>query len=245
MNKPIIHTYTDKSELTIEFCKYLNNKIQELSKTKNKIHIALSGGNTPKIIFELLAKEYATVIPWEKLHFYWGDDRCVPVEDSESNYGEAKRILFDHISIPQDNIHAINGENDPKIEAVNYSEVLKKNLPFENGLPCFDINILGIGDDGHTASIFPYNIELFKSFNVCEVAAHPVSGQKRITITGDTLNNAKNIVFLVAGKNKSEVFKHIYNKEKEAKNYPSNFIEAKNGILEYFMDKEAAQLVNL
>src|SRR5690606_20512735 len=121
---------------------------------------------------------------WTRVHLYWGDERCVPPNDNESNYKMTVDHLLSKIDVPEENVHRIYGENIPKEEAIRYSEVLKSRLPQFEGVPQFDLIILGMGDDGHTASIFPYNIHLWDSGNVCEVAVHPDSGQKRITITG-------------------------------------------------------------
>ena len=140
-----------------------------ISKTGN-INIAISGGNTPKLLFEVLAKDYKDKIDWSKINFYWADERCVSPDSNESNFGMTFNFLFNKINIPESNIHRIYGENDPASEAVRYSEELRKNIFLSNGFPKFDLILLGMGDDGHTASIFPDQMELLNSVDVCAVA---------------------------------------------------------------------------
>jgi len=204
------------------------------------IHVALSGGSTPKIWFEVLRKNYATLIAWENIHFYWGDERMVPSKDKESNYGEAKRILFDHISIPPANIHPILGENDTTQELERYSSILDLNLSQQKNLPVFDLMILGMGDDGHTASIFPDQMEILNSKNLVELAYHPVSRQKRISLTGSVINNSRQIIFLITGSEKAPVLAKILNKTGNYKDYPTAHIRPVSGKVEYYLDKEAA-----
>jgi len=206
-------------------------------------NIALSGGSTPKLLFNYLAEKYSESTVWQEVHFYWGDERCVPPDDEESNYKMTKDFLFDKIQIPAANIHRVFGENNPEREAVRYSSEIKENLPQSNGLPLFDLVILGMGDDGHAASIFPHQIELLESQNICEVAEHPVSGQKRITLTGKVINNAKEIVFLVTGENKKEKVSEIRNHNGKWKTYPASLINPIDGKLTWYLDKAAAELL--
>ncbi|WP_338038968.1 6-phosphogluconolactonase [Maribacter litopenaei] len=161
--------YKDKQEVAIAFSKYLADFIGE-SKT---VHIALLGGSTPKIVFDELATSFKDEIDWEKVHFYWGDERCVPPTDDESNYKMTVVHLLSKIDIPQRNIHRVKGEEDPEKEAKSYASLLEKKLPMVEGVPQFDLVILGMGDDGHTASIFPHEIHLWNSDANCEVALHP------------------------------------------------------------------------
>ncbi|MBK6537493.1 MAG: 6-phosphogluconolactonase [Ignavibacteria bacterium] len=214
----------------------------EFISANGNINIALSGGNTPKLLYSILAEEYIDKILWSKINFYWADERCVPPESSESNFGEADRILFSKINL-YENLHRIIGENDPSAEAERYSALLKQNLPFENDLPKFDLMLLGMGDDGHTASIFPDRMDLLKSEKYCETAVHPASNQKRITLTGKVINNSDRIYFLVTGKNKEHVVNIISERKEESLIYPAGNIKQKNGDVNWFLDNEAAGLI--
>ena len=226
-----------KLEVARSFAKYL----QGLTAKNSEVHIALSGGSTPKVVFDELAADFHDSIDWTRMHLYWGDERCVPPNDNESNYKMTVDHLLSKIDVPKENIHRIYGENIPKEEAIRYSEVLKSRLPLFDGTPQFDLIILGMGDDGHTASIFPYNIHLWDSGNVCEVAVHPDSGQKRITITGKVINNAKNVVFLVTGESKADKVREIVGKKGNFDTYPASLVAPKSGNLDWFLDGAAAR----
>ncbi len=208
-------------------------------------HCALSGGTTPKLLFDYLAKEYANSELWSKIYFYWGDERCVPPEDNESNYKMTKEHLLDKISTPAENIIRIHGENDPANEAERYANELMENAPTLKGLPVFDMIILGMGEDGHTASIFPHQMELMSSERLCEVATHPTSGQKRVTFTGHVINSAREVVFLVTGAGKRHKVKEIFEKKGDYGSYPAAHIFPTEGKLSWFMDKEAASLLKI
>lgn len=206
--------------------------------------IALSGGNTPKGFFKTLSENYADEIPWKRIHFWWGDERCVAPDDEQSNYKMTVDHLLANIDIPEQNIHRIKGEANPEEEAVRYSDELEKTLNSRGKDPVFDIIILGLGNDGHTASIFPDHLELFEHKQSCAVATHPLSGQKRITITGNVLNNANQIFFLVTGENKAMRVSEIMNDSEAAKLLPAYYISPVNGELIWFLDKPAASLIS-
>jgi 6-phosphogluconolactonase len=208
-----------------------------------KINIALSGGNTPKLMFEVLARDYKNKIDWLEVNLFWVDERCVPPNDKESNFGMTEKILLRNISIPEENVHRIFGNYEPEKEVYRYSQDLKKYLKLRNGFPEFDLILLGVGDDGHTASIFPNQMALLNSNDVCAVAIHPSTGQKRITLTGEAINNADRIYFLVMGKNKEEVIKKILEKKDDYLKYPAANIKPDEGEVEWYLDKEAAGLL--
>ena len=230
--------------LSKEFCSELVNHINSLLKTKTKINIALSGGNTPKLIFRVLATSYKEKLNWGKINLFWGDERCVPPDDKESNYRMTKKFLLDHVQVPSENIFRIKGEDDPDEEAKRYSDIIKNNLTNKNNLPQLDILLLGLGEDGHTASIFPNQMNLLESDNICEVAVHPESKQKRITLTGRVINNSKKIYFLVSGKSKSFVVGEIINKTGDYLQLPGEHISPFDGELTWFLDKGAASEIN-
>ena len=126
-------------------------------------NIAVSGGSTPALMFDLWANEYADITPWKRMKLYWVDERCVPPEDSDSNYGMMRSLLLGIVPIPYENVFRIRGEVKPAKEAVRYSELVSQQVPKKNGWPEFDIVLLGAGDDGHTSSIFPGQEALLSS----------------------------------------------------------------------------------
>lgn len=212
----------------------------KLISSNDSLHVALSGGSTPKIVFDELASRHLSKNEWQKVHLYWGDERCVPPDNAESNYRMTVDYLLSKIEIPEENIHRVRGENDPRQEAARYTEVLKEKLPIVNGLPRFDLIILGMGDDGHTASIFPYEIGLWNADQLCEVAKHPETGQKRITITGKIINHATTTAFLVTGESKAEKVGKIIDERGGFKSYPAHLVNPISGNLMWFLDEPAA-----
>lgn len=214
---------------------------RQVDATPDKFNIALSGGNTPGYVFKYLAEHSPETIKWNKINFFWGDERCVPQEDNESNYKMAYDSLLSAISVPEKNIFPIKGEDDPESEAKRYSEIIYKTLPQRNKLPKFDLILLGLGEDGHIASIFPDQLHLFDSNNICAVAIHPATKQKRITITGKVINNAGNIFFIVTGKAKSKIVDDILTKRNNTVKYPAGLINPVNGKLTWLIDTEAAK----
>jgi len=205
-------------------------------------HLAISGGKTPDLLFTVLAQKYAESSYWQHVHFWWVDERMVPPADPESNYGTANTLLFSKVNIPKENIHCIKGENNPEAEALSYSDQLRQNLILKNNWPIFDLILLGMGDDGHTASIFPDQMHLLQSNQICEVAVHPQSNQKRVTLTGPAINSAENIWFIVTGANKAEKLKAISLHNEEAKSLPAAHIRPINGQLHWYVDKDAVHL---
>jgi 6-phosphogluconolactonase len=223
----------------------LANEIFILTKSsvQERFNILLSGGNTPSALFRRITKKYADIIDWKRIHFWWGDERCVSPENENSNYKQANDFLLSQISIPSENIHRIKGENNPEEEAVRYAAEIKDNLNFRGENPVFDLVLLGLGEDGHTASIFPDELEMFEDERVCAVASHPLSGQKRITITGRVLNNANRVFFLVTGASKAQRISEIMNDDEAAKLLPAYYIYPTNGELIWFIDEAAAQKI--
>ncbi len=215
------HTFPNPPAVAEAFAAYLVEAIASVE----VFHLALSGGSTPKLLFDALAQQYAQSIDWSKVHLYWGDERCVPPTDGESNYGMTDDRLLQFIDIPTENVHRMRGEDPPMIEAQRYGQLLIDHLPLKGGLPIFDMIILGMGADGHTASIFPHQIDLLHHPRPCAVASHPETGQQRITLTGRIINAARSIHFLVPGANKKAVLKEIFNGQGKDRTYPAAWIE--------------------
>lgn len=203
------------------------------------VHISLSGGSTPKLLFKTLAQApYNTEIQWQNLHFWWGDDRMVLPTDPESNYGEVQKLLFDYIQIPTENIHRIRGEEPVETELKRFEQELSAVVPEQ----VFDWIILGMGTDGHTASLFPHQTN-FDDPNLAVIAKHPETGQIRISKTAKLIEQAKRVTYLVTGASKAEILKEIQTTLAENLPYPAAKIKAKNGVTEWYLDKDAAELL--
>lgn len=237
--KKNLHIFKSPEELADQFASLFMNWVETHS--GNEFHLAISGGKSPDLLFDILAAKYADSELWQKIHFWWVDERMVPPTHPESNFGVVQNLLFSKISIPEENIHRMKGENIPETEARSYADQIRAKLPIREGWPVFDLILLGMGDDGHTASIFPDQMELLSSNQICEVATHPLSGQKRITLTGRAINRAEKVCFLVTGANKAERIEEIWGKKENASLLPAAHILPVNGNLFWYVDEAAAQ----
>jgi 6-phosphogluconolactonase len=242
LNKTI-KIFQSPAELAEKLAEDIVSMINQSEKKKRSFTVALSGGSTPELLFSVLGNRFSESVSWEKVHFFWGDERCVSPQSMESNYGMTSRTLLNKIRIPLTNIHRIIGENVPSEEALRYSSEIGSFTEERAGLPSFDLVLLGLGDDGHTASIFPGYLELLTSDKICEVAVNPYSGQQRITITGRIINNAASVFFLVTGKKKAEIVENIFKKNSASTNYPASYIVPLYGSLRWYADKDAVSLL--
>lgn len=232
------YIYPDVDSLIAAFICEVERFLDEVKELERPAHLALSGGSTPLEIFSRLA-EVTEKNQWKEVRIYWVDERMVPPDDEQSNFGNAWRTLIAPLDLAREQVQRIRGEEDPDKEAKRYGALLKERLPLHNGVPVFDWIWLGMGEDGHTASIFPHQLELWNATEPCVVATHPVTGQKRVSITGSIINSARRVTMLVTGKNKSPVVNAIVMKEGYYLNYPAFYINPGSGFLEWFMDQDA------
>ena len=245
-----IRKFKTADDLSLELAENFKEQVKVKSGMKENFYISLSGGSTPKLLFRILASPpFAQKINWEHVHLFWGDERCVPPEDNESNYGMTKNLLLDKIKIPPENIHRIKGEANPEEEAARYSEEIKSTVLIEEGLPRFDYIFLGMGEDGHTASLFPGKELHSVSQNICGVAEKTVSVnngemiQKRISLTKDVICNGEKIFFLVTGNTKAQTLSEIIKEAANSNNYPAAGIHNIYGFSDWWIDEAAASLL--
>jgi 6-phosphogluconolactonase len=232
MNK--ITIFDCPSEMNKAVIEFIDNLLQ----TKESISISLSGGTTPKALFDDWATLKQSSDYWKKINLFWSDERCVPPDDAMSNYGMTKMHLLNKVPIPETNVFRIFGEANPETEAERYSQLIDmKATPF-------DLILLGLGDDGHTVSIFPPTINLWESEQTCIVNSHPESGMQRVTITGKVINGASHVMFLVTGRSKAKKASDILLHGKHVTDiYPAARVNPTSGSLFWFLDKEAATLL--
>ena len=231
--------YETAERLAMDFIRFVENMLI----FREYLYIGLSGGNTYTLMYEILSREFSTSVKWEKIHFFWVDERCVPDTSEDSNFGNAFRILFSKINIPSKNLHYIHGFEDAVNEAVRYTGEILTFVPCIDLYPGFDLLLLGIGNDGHTASLFPGQAGLFETSGICVITEHPETNQKRITLTGKSINNAASIVFLVFGKNKADIIKSIFSNDPDSYILPAKQIHQKHGKLSWYLDNEAAEYI--
>jgi len=212
---------------------------------RGRFSAALSGGRTPAAYYALLAKPpFASQIPWERVHLFWGDERCVPPDHGDSNYRLARERLIDHVPVPPANVHRIHGEMDPVEAAARYEGELREFFG-QHGQPCpaFDAVFLGLGEDGHTASLFPGSPAIRES--VRQVSAQYVDAQKgwRITLTPPAINAARLVVFIAAGKSKAAVLRDVLEGPFLPEVRPAQAVRPLRGELRWLLDRDAAQLL--
>ena len=236
------YIYPDKDSLAAAFVCEFARYLKVHSSEGRPLHIALSGGSTPLPIFRQLA-EQTTREDWTNVHLYWGDERCVPPDHPESNYGSTREALLEPLGLIKEQIHRIRGEEKALGEAARYGKLLLEKLPIENGFPVFDWIWLGLGTDGHTVSIFPHQIELWTAGSPCIVSSHPETAQPRISISGGVINVAKRVSFIASGEEKATVIKEIFLNEGRHMEYPAFYVNPASGNLEWYLDQNAAKLL--
>lgn len=243
MKQSNIHIFDTPKDAAKAIAQLISNHINEEHFSSQPFNVAISGGKTPETLFDILANDFAEKIPWHQLRLFWVDERCVPPTHPESNFGMTNETLLRKVAFPRENIFRMKGEAFPEEEAIRYQSVLAKELPSKNGIPVFNLILLGMGNDGHTASIFPKDMDLIDSCSSVTVTRHPDTGQKRITLTGPVLKQAEEIIFFITGAQKAIILKEILLNEPSAKKYPAFHISSAAENTSFYLDKEAATLL--
>jgi 6-phosphogluconolactonase len=204
--------------------------------------VALAGGETPRRTYELLAApSFRERVPWQNIHVFWGDERCVPADDPRSNALMARRALLDLVPVQAANIHPIPCAGDPQQSATDYERLLRAF--FANGPPRFDLVFLGLGEDGHTASLFPGSNALAEKRLWTAVASKSGEEFSRVTLTVPCLNRAEQVVFLVAGATKAPILKEVLAEAPGSAPLPAQLIRPTEGELVWLVDRAAARLL--
>ena len=211
---------------------------------KGRFAVALSGGSTPRPLYALLAEKLAGSMDWSRVHLFWGDERCVPPDDPSSNYRMVREALLDKVSIPPSNVHRIHGEEDPKAAAVAYERELRSffgsagvDNPSRAG---FDLVLLGIGENGHTASLFPGLPAVSETVRWVVAQYVEVVSMWRITLTPVVINAADHVFFLVSGADKAEAAGRVLEGPIQPEVLPAQVIRPAHGQLLWLMDDAAA-----
>ena len=236
-----VRVFLDSEELSEEIARSWCEQVRKATNNNSTFSVVLSGGTQdPKLYGRLSEPKWRDCISWESVYIFFADERCVPPDDKESNYKTICSHLLDHVPIPKKNIHRIHGEDDPKKESLRYAEEIQNYLRLrkEKGY-IFDWTFLGVGSDGHTASLFPgHNM---KNLNkLCEVTKHPMTDQHRITLTPLAINNSRRITYHAIGKKKAEIVFKLATDSSVSCILPATEIQG-----EWFVDKEAASLLDV
>ncbi len=214
----------------------------ESIQTRDRFTVALSGGSTPKGLYALLASpEWKSQVDWSKVHIFFGDERMVPAADSKSNYRMANEALLSHIDVPPQNVHRVITETGtPEAVAAEYERTIRQVFGEDSAVPGFDFVLLGLGENGHTASLFPQRPTLHERSKLVAADYVDAVGMYRITMTLPLLNHARLVAFLVSGSAKAEVLRDIVSGPYQPEQLPSQLIKPDAGPLLFLLDKDAA-----
>ncbi len=240
--KPILKIVKTPKDIAREAAHQFLTLAQDSIKKSNSFTVVLSGGSTPQKTYTLLAsKDFAGQIDWEQVHIFWSDERYVPHDHPDSNYRMAKNILLDKIPLPAQNIHPFQTGQELSLSASLYERELIDFFKLKPGeFPSFDLIILGMGSDGHTASLFPHTGALLETRHLAAAQYVEKIAAYRLTLTFSAINHAKNILFIVSGESKSWTLKNVLKGPLQVQDFPSQSIKPIHGTLTWLLDKTAA-----
>jgi 6-phosphogluconolactonase len=248
-----VRAYVDADELALKTAQYFARLADQYVIGNGYFSVALSGGTTPQATFKLLAQEpFYSTVPWSMIHFFWCDERCVPPEHPDSNYAVAHELLLSKVPVAPEHVYRFKGEvSDAELAAQDYEKHLRKffmagpgaNLTATAPLlqfPRFDLVMLGMGTDGHTASLFPGSQALAVNNRIAVANQVPQLAATRLTLTVPTLNNSRNVLFQVSGADKAECLRQVLEGPPRPDALPSQLIKPGNGTLLWLVDELAA-----
>ena len=236
VKKPV-RVFADSEAMAEEIAHRWHHGAQAAAEAKRIFSVVLSGGTTASKVYQKAASPlWSDKISWDAVHIFWADERCVSPESEESNYQTICRTLLNHIAIPENNVHRIKGEEEPEKESIRYAQEIKDHMILKGRQDVyFDWVLLGLGIDGHTASLFHGQEKILKASNLCEVARHPKTDQTRITLTPSAIQRSDCITYHVIGKQKKEIVSELVLKPEKNKKYPAANISG-----EWYLDEAAA-----
>ncbi len=238
--KPELRIFHDSERLSRHAANLFVEQSHRALLEQTRFLVALNGGNTPTRLFQLLASDYRDQVDWNKVHVFWGDERCVPPDDAGSNFRQADELLLRNVAIPESNIHRVLGELDPVSASKKYAEVLKTFTESNLDFPRFDLVYLGMGEDGHTASLFPNSPVQVSEPVIAVTANYQDRPANRVTMTQLVFNQARMIVFMATGEKKAETLAHVLSERYNPEVYPAQRIDPKDGQLIWLVDESAA-----
>lgn len=234
------HIHTGQTrQITRELADEMVEYLELLLEDQPVVFLAISGGSTPPALFQTLVREHGGSSLWKRVHIFWADERCVDPSDPDSNFGTTRELLLD-LGIPVKQLHPMYKGGDIAEACRSYEVRLNRLLPLNGqNLPQFDLILLGLGSDGHTASLFSGR-DHPSDATCCIAVQHPQSGQWRISLSLQTLNAAGRVIFFVLGENKAEIISRIL-AGKEGRQLPAGLVDPARGSLEWYLDREAAR----
>jgi 6-phosphogluconolactonase len=237
--KPDVRVFPEINELSLRAAEATVGTINDAVLRHGKCSVALSGGSTPQTLYRLLASQFCDQIPWAQVHVFWADERYVPISDRDSNYRMARENLLDHVPCPPANVHPMPTQfTDPNAAARDYEATLRSY--FGTDWPHFDLILLGLGEEGHTASLFPKSPALVEAAHSVVAVEAPADPTSRLTLTLPVINRAANVYFLVAGSTKAHALHEILSGIATPDTYPGAGVRPSAGTLVWWVDREAA-----
>jgi 6-phosphogluconolactonase len=237
-----LHIYTTEEEVIKALADFFSATVNAAIRKKDESSVVLSGGSSPKKLYQLLASDnYKNKVDWSKVSFFFGDERYVPFDSSDNNGLMVKQSLFEPLKIDSSKIFYINTSLSPEHAAANYTDTIFTY--FREHPPKFDLILLGLGDNSHTASLFPYTEVLQEKKAIVRSVFLPEQKTYRITMTAPLINQAHKIAFLVYGKTKASAVHHILKGEKKIDLYPAQLIQPTDSVVNWFLDKDAADYI--
>lgn len=238
--KSDIRIFKDSEKLSHHAARLFVEQSAQATKERGRFLAALNGGSTPARLLQLLATEYHDEVNWGAVHVFWGDERCVPQDEPGSSYGQARDMLLSHVSIPDSNIHRVKGELEPAEASRDYAHTLSgfASPPFE--FPRFDLVYLGMGEDGHTASLFPGSPVDVTEPTLPVTANYQDRPANRVTMTPPVFNQARLVVFMATGEKKANTLAEVLSDRYNPSLYPAQRIEPKDGPQIWLVDEDAA-----
>lgn len=235
-----VEVWADAPLLITRAAELFTETARQAVSARGRFMVALSGGSTPRALYELLAGEvYAPRVPWALTHLFWSDERCVPPTSEESNYRMAHEALLARVPVPAEQIHRMRGEDEPQRAALDYARILEEE--FDETPPRFDLILLGMGEDGHTASLFPDSTALDDAEHLVVAPFVEKFKAHRLTMTFRTINAGRSVMFLVSGKAKAETLRAVLEGEREGRRYPAQLVQPASGELAWLIDEAAAK----
>ncbi len=247
MNKaPVKHEIlivANPGELSLRAADEFVRLAGEAVQAKGFFTAALSGGSTPRGLYTALSSDpYCKRVPWQEVHLFWGDERCVPPDHLDSNYRMIRELLLDKVPVPKGNVHRMPAEQEDHLHAaMEYEQLIRSFFHTEaGGVPCFDLIVLGMGEDGHTASLFPWTSALEETNRFVSANYVEKLGAYRLTLTVPLINQAAEVLFLISGESKASVLRDVLEGEYRPQRFPSQLIRPVNGRLLFIVDRMAA-----
>ncbi len=241
MSEPELIILDDAQSLHVHAAEEIAHFAGEAICMHAEFTLCLSGGSTPAATYELLAERFRLSVDWKAVQFFWGDERCVPPDDPASNFGMAHRTMLSRLDLRPDQIHRIRGEDPPAQAARAYEEELRASFGLGEGeFPCFNLALIGLGDNVHVASLFPGHPAIHERERIAVAVEVDAPQRHRVTLTPPVLNNSARVMFLVAGEDKAAAVKRALEGPRDPDRFPAQIIAPVHGEVVWLLDRAAA-----